>query len=126
MADWYVNEGKDNDVVLSTKACIVRNIKGYNFLPRLDDKECQSLMETIDGVIDKDKYMGGCAASMDKDTVIRLIRLQVLGREGSQMVNPQPYPSAFARGPRPWWRGRPNRQHQRLRTLRRRPPEPSA
>ena len=34
MADWYVNEGKDNDVVLSTKACIVRNIKGYNFLPR--------------------------------------------------------------------------------------------
>ena len=32
MAEWYVNEGKDNDVVLSTKACIVRNIKGYNFL----------------------------------------------------------------------------------------------
>ena len=28
MAEWYVNEGKDNDVVLSTKACIVRNVKG--------------------------------------------------------------------------------------------------
>ena len=54
MLDWYVNEGKDNDVVLSTKACIVRNVKGYNFLPRLDDKECQSLIETVDGAIDKD------------------------------------------------------------------------
>ena len=53
MAEWYVNEGKDNDVVLSTKACIVRNIKGYNFMPRLDDKECKSLLETIDGVIKK-------------------------------------------------------------------------
>ena len=58
MAEWYVNEGKDNDVVLSTKACIVRNIKGYNFMPRLDDKECKSLLETIDGVIDKDEFMG--------------------------------------------------------------------
>ena len=27
MSEWYMNEGKDNDVVLSTKACIVRNIK---------------------------------------------------------------------------------------------------
>ena len=52
MAEWYVKEGKDNDVVLSTKACIVRNIKGYNFMPRLDDKECKSLLETIDGAID--------------------------------------------------------------------------
>lgn len=89
MLDWYVNEGKDNDVVLSTKACIVRNVKGYNFLPRLDDKECQSLIDTVDAAIDKDIYMGGGAATMDKDTVLRLIRLQVLGREGSQMVNPQ-------------------------------------
>ena len=42
MAEWYEEKGRDNDVVLSTKACIVRNIKGYNFMPRLDDKECQS------------------------------------------------------------------------------------
>ena len=52
MSEWYTNDGKDSDVVLSTKACIVRNIKGYNFMPRLDDKECQSLLETIDKAID--------------------------------------------------------------------------
>ena len=89
MAEWYTKEGKDNDVVLSTKACIVRNIKGYNFMPRLDDKECQSLIETIDGAVDKDIFIGGSAASMDKETAMRLIRLQVLGREGSQMAAPQ-------------------------------------
>ena len=89
MSEWYMNEGKDNDVVLSTKACIVRNIKGYNFMPRLDDKECKSLLETIDKVIDKDKYTGGCAADFDKQTVLRLTRLQILGRESNQMATPE-------------------------------------
>ena len=89
MAEWYLNEGKDNDVVLSTKACIVRNIKGYNFMPRLDDKECQSLFETVDNAIDKTVYKGGNAADFDKETVLRLTRLQILGREASQMADPE-------------------------------------
>ena len=89
MSDWYMNNGKDNDVVLSTKACIVRNVKGYNFMPRLDDKECQSLLETIDKAIDKDVYSGGNGADLDKETITRLTRLQLLGREASQMVNPE-------------------------------------
>ena len=89
MSDWYMNEGKDNDVVLSTKACIVRNIKGYNFMPRLDDRECQSLLETIDKVIDKTRYSGGNAADLDKQTTLRLTRLQVLGREANQLANPE-------------------------------------
>ena len=76
MSEWYTNEGKDSDVVLSTKACIVRNIKGYNFMPRLDDKECQSLLETVDKVIDKNIYSGGNAADFDKNTVLKLTRLQ--------------------------------------------------
>lgn len=88
MAEWYLNEGKDNDVVLSTKACIVRNIKGYNFMPRLDDKDCQSLLDTVDGAIDKSVYSGGCAADFDKNTVLKLTRLQILGREANQMSNP--------------------------------------
>ena len=89
MSEWYTNEGKDNDVVLSTKACIVRNIKGYNFMPRLDDKECQSLLETVDNAIDKNVYNGGNAADFDKNTVLRLTRLQILGREANQMANPE-------------------------------------
>lgn len=89
MSEWYTMEGKDSDVVLSTKACIVRNIKGYNFMPRLDDKECQSLLETVDKAIDKDVYTGGNAADFDKNTVLRLTRLQILGREASQMTGPE-------------------------------------
>ncbi|WP_034449862.1 hypothetical protein [Butyrivibrio sp. AE2032] len=89
MAEWYTTEGADNDVVLSTKACIVRNIKGYNFMPRLDDKDCRSLMDTIDGAVDKDTYIGGCAADLDRNTVLKLTRLQLLGREASQLANPE-------------------------------------
>ena len=89
MAEWYMNEGKDNDVVLSTKACIVRNIKGYNFMPRLDDKECQSLLETVDNAVDKSIYNGGNAADFDNETILRLTRLQILGREASQLVEPE-------------------------------------
>lgn len=89
MSEWYTNEGKDNDVVLSTKAFIVRNIKGYNFMPRLDDKECQSLLETIDNAVDKDRYTGGKASTLDKDTLLRLTRLQILGREASLMADPE-------------------------------------
>ena len=88
MAEWYTIEGKDNDVVLSTKACVVRNIKGYNFMPRLDDKECQSLLETVDNAIDKERFTGGKADQLDKDTVLRLTRLQILGREASQLADP--------------------------------------
>ena len=86
MAEWYTKEGKDNDVVLSTKACIVRNIKGYNFMPRLDDKECQSLLEAVDKAVDKSIYNGGNASGFDKETTLRLTRLQVLGREPNQSI----------------------------------------
>ncbi|MBR3277814.1 MAG: hypothetical protein IKG01_02740 [Lachnospiraceae bacterium] len=87
MAEWYTKEGKDNDVVLSTKACIVRNIKGYNFMPKLDDRECQSLLETVDKAIDKDVYAGGNCSGFDKETVLRLTRLQILGREANMLVD---------------------------------------
>ncbi len=89
MAEWYTIEGADNDVVLSTKACIVRNIKGYNFMPRIDDKDCQSLLETIDNAVDKNVFVGGSAQKIDKKTALRMTRLQLLGIEGNQLVNPE-------------------------------------
>ncbi len=89
MSEWYTNEGKDNDVVLSTKACIVRNIKGYNFMPRLDERDCRSLLDTVDRVIDKSVFSGGPAAEFDNLTTIRLTRLQLLGKEAEQMINPE-------------------------------------
>lgn len=87
MADWYEREGKDSDVVLSTKVCIVRNVKGYNFMPRLSDSDCQSLLNQVDSVIDKNIFDGGIATDMDKENVMRLIRLQLLGREGCELIN---------------------------------------
>ena len=53
MKMWYEKEGRDEDVVLSTKACIVRNVKGYNFPSKMDDKDASSLLKKVDSVIDR-------------------------------------------------------------------------
>jgi len=50
---WYEKYGKDQDVVLSSKACIVRNVKGYNFSNKMTGSDFDSLLEQIDGAIDK-------------------------------------------------------------------------
>ena len=42
MKMWYEKEGRDEDVVLSTKACIVRNVKGYNFPSKMDEKDARA------------------------------------------------------------------------------------
>ena len=50
---WYEKYGKEQDVVLSTKAFIVRNIKGYNFPDKMSDSDFDSLEDKIDEAVDK-------------------------------------------------------------------------
>lgn len=53
MSMWYEKYGKEQDVVLSTKAFIVRNIKGYNFPDKMSDSDFDSLEDKIDETVDK-------------------------------------------------------------------------
>ncbi|MBO4425804.1 MAG: hypothetical protein J5776_02240 [Clostridiales bacterium] len=53
MSMWYEKFGKEQDVVLSTKAFIVRNIRGYNFPDKMSDSDFDSLTEQIDKAVDK-------------------------------------------------------------------------
>ena len=53
MSMWYEKYGKEQDVVLSTKAFIVRNIKGYNFPDKMSDSDFDSLEDKIDEAVDK-------------------------------------------------------------------------
>ena len=64
MKMWYEKEGRDEDVVLSTKACIVRNVKGYNFPSKMDEKDANSLLKKVDSVIDRNSLSGGLAADI--------------------------------------------------------------
>ena len=89
MKMWYETEGRDEDVVMSTKACLVRNVKGYNFPSKMDDKDSKSLLSTVDAAIDKKVFSGGLATDIVSggDTAT-LMRAQISGRDGSLLHAP--------------------------------------
>ncbi|GEM_PF-712143 len=56
MAMWYEKTGAEQDVVLSTKAIITRNIRGYNFPCKMSSEECRQLIDQVDKVIDRNRF----------------------------------------------------------------------
>ena len=89
MKMWYEKEGSDEDVVLSTKACIVRNIKGYNFPSKMDEKDAMSLLSKVDSVIDKSEFSGGKATDIiNNGDAATLMKAQLSGRDGSLLFSP--------------------------------------
>ena len=89
MKQWYEKEGRDEDVVLSTKACLVRNIKGYNFPSKMDDKDAESLLSKVDSVIDRNQFSGGRATDIiNTGDTAELMKAQISGRDGSLLFSP--------------------------------------
>ena len=89
MKMWYETEGRDEDVVMSTKACLVRNVKGYNFPSKMDDKDCKSLLAAVDGAIDKTVFSGGAATDIvTSGDAATLMLAQISGRDGSLLHAP--------------------------------------
>jgi len=89
MKMWYEREGADEDVVLSTKACLVRNVKGYNFPPKMDEKDAKSLLAKVDSVMDKNAFSGGLATDVvNKGEAEALMKAQISGRDGSLLYSP--------------------------------------
>lgn len=93
MAMWYEKFGKDQDVVLSSKACIVRNVKGYNFPNRMSDSDFDSFMEQVDGAIDKSVtgniWSANALGSGDEEGDSLLTpESQLFGRDMSIIRNP--------------------------------------
>ena len=89
MKMWYEKEGRDEDVVMSTKACIVRNVKGYNFPSKMDDKDARSLLSKVDTVIDRNEFSGGAATDIvNSGDAATLMMAQISGRDGSLLFSP--------------------------------------
>ncbi len=89
MKMWYEKEGRDEDVVLSTKVCLVRNIKGYNFPSKMDDKDAKSLLSKVDSVIDRSVFSGGLATDIvNSGDAVTLMKAQISGRDGSLLFSP--------------------------------------
>lgn len=49
---WYNMEGKDSDVVLSSRIRLARNIKDYPFSPLLDDTGASEIIEKVKSALD--------------------------------------------------------------------------
>ena len=51
MANWYLQNGKDSDVVISSRVRLNRNIRGYNFLKKCTKEEKESILEKIKEIV---------------------------------------------------------------------------
>lgn len=54
---WYLNEGKDDDVVVFTRIRLSRNIQGYTFPNRMDHSESEALLKQVNAIYDQDKEL---------------------------------------------------------------------
>lgn len=51
MSKWYIQQGKDSDVVLSTRVRLARNVADFPFVEKLDDEKRMQLNEKIRDVL---------------------------------------------------------------------------
>ena len=51
MANWYLQNGKDSDVVLSTRIRLVRNLNGFKFLSKCSLEEKEKILSKIKEIV---------------------------------------------------------------------------
>ena len=51
MSNWYLQNGKDSDVVISTRVRLARNIKNFNFENKCSKDDKKHILEKIEGVL---------------------------------------------------------------------------
>ncbi len=51
MSNWYLQNGKDSDVVISTRVRLARNIDGFNFENRCSEEKRKEILEKIENIV---------------------------------------------------------------------------
>ena len=51
MSNWYLQNGKDSDVVVSSRVRLSRNLNGFNFLNRCTKEEQEKILEKVKEVV---------------------------------------------------------------------------
>lgn len=51
MSNWYLQNGKNSDVIISTRVRLARNIKGFNFESRCSEEDRKQILEKIERVL---------------------------------------------------------------------------
>ncbi len=84
MAKWYQLQGAENDVVISTKVAIARNVKGYNFTAKLTDDEKYEIADKIDGILESKlpgKFVSTPMVEVGRDLQISLAERNLVSPE---------------------------------------------
>ena len=72
MVNWYYQSGKESDVVLSTKIRISRNIEGYPFIQKCDEKHLQNIIRKVEDTTVPLNYNLKLLKLKDMDELTRL------------------------------------------------------
>ena len=93
MSMWYEKYGRDQDVVLSSKAFIVRNVKGYNFTKKMSEGDFGSLTEQVDAAVDKSVTgklwsAGALGSGTENDDSLLTPESQLFGKNMYIIKNP--------------------------------------
>lgn len=51
MTNWYLQNGKDSDVVVSSRVRLSRNLNGFNFLSKCSKEEQQKILNTVKDIV---------------------------------------------------------------------------
>lgn len=72
MANWYLQNGKDSDVVVSSRVRLVRNLNGFKFLNKCSKEEQEKILEKIKEIVPSLGYGLKYIALDDLDDVTKL------------------------------------------------------
>ena len=83
MANWYLQSGKDWDVILNTKVRISRNINGFNFVNKCSKEEKLNILEKIEEIYPQIGYNLNLLkiAGMDEITRETLVEKGIVPRD---------------------------------------------
>lgn len=57
MAKWYTEDGSKNDVVLSTRIRLARNLKGIPFPNKMSEDDAKKVIDTVEKALDEMNYV---------------------------------------------------------------------
>lgn len=72
MSNWYLQNGKNSDVVISTRVRLARNIKGFNFENKCKNEDKKQILSKIEGIVPALGYNLQLLKLKDMDNLTKL------------------------------------------------------
>lgn len=70
--NWYLQSGKESDVVLSSRIRLARNISGFPFIPKANKQEKESIVKKVKELLPHIGYGLTCVRLADMDDITRM------------------------------------------------------